>query len=190
MGLASVAAMRPASAIASGADLAAREKCFRLRRADHRRRDRAERDARRHEGVRFCRPRKLGGGIDQRQRLALAQPEFLKCGRLAEILFGMTISTSSSSGLRLVLRGPTKARPAACCAGRAAPATVTCASSAINVGPLSIDGTQVTRLPPSVPRLRVCTAPMVCAASTRAGNMLADDGRRHDFGVRDQRADA
>jgi hypothetical protein len=43
------------------------------------------------------------------------------------------------------------------------------ASSATSVGPLSIEGTAVTRLPPNVPRLRVCTAPIVCAASTSAG---------------------
>ena len=55
---------------------------------------------------------------------------------------------------------------------------VTIASSATNVGPLSIDGTAVTRLPPSVPRFLVCTAPMVWAASTRAGNRSRMTGDR------------
>ena len=40
------------------------------------------------------------------------------------------------------------------------------------MGPLSTDGTAVTRLPPRVPRFLVCTAPIVWAASTRAGNIL------------------
>ena len=68
-------------------------------------------------------------------------------------------------------------------------ATVTDASSAIKVGPLSIDGTQVIRLPPSVPRLRVCTAPMEWAASTSAGNMSRMIGDAHDVAVRGQGAD-
>ena len=114
---------------------------------------------------------KAGADIDQRQRLALAQAEFLERRRLAEIFFGMTMSTSRSSGLRLVLRGPAKSSASGIVRRPLALATVTAASSATSVGPLSIDGTQVTRLPPSVPRLRVCTAPMECAASTSAGNM-------------------
>ena len=81
------------------------------------------------------------------------------------------MSMSSSPGLRLVLRGLTNRSANGIFRRPEGPATVTDASSAINVGPLSIDGTQVTRLPPSVPRLRVCTAPMVWAASTNAGNM-------------------
>ena len=73
--------------------------------------------------------------------------------------------------MRLVLRGPTNSSASGICRWPEALATVTDASSAISVGPLSIDGTQVIRLPPSVPRLRVCTAPMEWAASTSAGNM-------------------
>ena len=85
---------------------------------------------------------------------------------------------SSSSGLRLVLRGPTNRLVSGICRWPEELAIVTDASSAISVGPLSMDGTQVTRLPPSVPRLRVCTAPIECAASTRAGNMSRISGER------------
>ena len=78
----------------------------------------------------------------------------------------------------MVLRGPTKNSASGICRRPVGPATVTSASSAINVGPLSMDGTPVTRLPPSVPRFLVCTAPMVCAASTSAGNISRMRGER------------
>ena len=91
---------------------------------------------------------------------------------------GMMISASSSSGLSTVLRGPIQNSASGTSRRPPGPAIEAMASSATSVGPLSIDGTPVTRLPPSVPRLRVCTAPMVCAASTSAGNMSRISGER------------
>ena len=88
------------------------------------------------------------------------------------------MSTSNSSGFRMVFRGPTKNSLSGTCRRPPLPAIVTMASSAIKVGPLSIDGTAVTRFPPSVPRFRVCTAPMVCAAATSAGNIWRISGER------------
>jgi len=88
------------------------------------------------------------------------------------------ISTSSSSGLSMVLRGPAKNPVSGSWRRPPGPAMVTSASSATSVGPLSMDGTHVTRLPPSVARFRVCTAPMVCAASANAGNISRISGER------------
>ena len=52
---------------------------------------------------------------------------------------------------------------------------------------MSPAGEALAMLPPSVPRFWIWAAPMVAAASTRAGQVLAAEGRAANLGVRRQR---
>ena len=54
---------------------------------------------------------------------------------------------------------------------------------------MSPAGEALAMLPPSVPRFWICAAPIVAAASTSAGQMLAAERGAADVGVRRQRAE-
>ena len=103
--LASVAAMRPASAIASALIVrpSRQASAFGARITTGATAPSAMRGLRKFP----FRSAETRRDIDQRQGLALAQTEFLERGGLPRFSLGMTMSTSRSPGLRLVLRGPT-----------------------------------------------------------------------------------
>ena len=54
---------------------------------------------------------------------------------------------------------------------------------------MSPAGEALAMLPPSVPRFWICAAPIVAAASARAGQELGDRARAADLGVGGQRAE-
>ena len=103
--------------------------------------------------------------------------------------FGMMISTSSSSDLSTVLRGPTKKSASGSCRRPAVPAIVTIASSATKRRAAvhrRHGGHQVAAKRAEIARLHRANG--VGRVDERR-KQVADDRRAHDLGVRDQRAD-
>jgi hypothetical protein len=101
--------------------------------------------------------------------IALRVPIFANCcGPSAGAISKATMSSSSSSALRF---GPvTNSATGTRRAPRSADATSTTASEANSGGSPSPAGDAVPRLPPTVPRLRICGEPTVRLAIARPGS--------------------
>ena len=133
-----------------------------LRRPQHRRAGRADR-----------RPDPPGRVEVERERrdavvTALRPPIFENtCGPRAT---GMSTASTSSSGASDVRFGPSRKSPIAIVRPPRCDATSMTASTATSGGSASPAGEAVARLPPTVPRLRICGEPSVRAACARPGS--------------------